>query len=59
MIKLADEFDKLPNDFKNIIQLAQDKLNIEIIPLQELKGGRTGAYLFLVSIYLKIGFHDL
>ena len=50
MSKLADDFCNLPTEFINIIKFAQDKLNIEVTPLQELKGGRTGAYLFLVSI---------
>lgn len=50
MIKLEDSFKTLPIDFQNLLRLAQDTHNIEITPLQELKGGRTGAYLFLVSV---------
>ncbi len=50
MIKPEDNFKTLPPEFIDLLQLAQDVLNIEIIPLQELKGGRTGAYLFLVSV---------
>ena len=50
MPELADKFKSLPPEFQNIIRLAQDKFNIEITPLQELKGGRTGAYLFLASV---------
>jgi predicted ATPase len=52
MIELADNFKSLPSEFQNVIRQAQDEHNIEITPLQELKGGRTGAYLFLVSVSL-------
>ena len=50
MAEFHNNFKSLPDDFQNLLRLAQEKLNIEITPLQELKGGRTGAYLFLVSV---------
>ncbi|MHA2062525.1 MAG: NB-ARC domain-containing protein, partial [Candidatus Sifarchaeia archaeon] len=52
MTGLGDNFNSLPYEFQNVLCLARDKLNIEVTPLQELKGGRTGAYLFLVSVSL-------
>ena len=47
---LASEFDSLPTNYQNIIRLAQEQHGIRIVPLQELKGGFTGAVLFLVSV---------
>ncbi len=52
MTEFHKNFKSLPDDFQNLLRLAQEKLNIEITPLQELKGGRTGAHLFLVSVSL-------
>ena len=50
MVKLADEFSLLSPDFKKVLQVAQETQNIKVTPLSELKGGQTGANLFLVSI---------
>ena len=47
---LASEFDSLPTDYQNVIRLVQQQHGIRVIPLQELKGGFTGAVLFLVSV---------
>jgi len=47
---LASEFESLPDDYEDIIRLAQHKLGIRVVPLQELKGGFTGAALYLVSV---------
>ena len=52
MAGIADNFRSLPVEFQEIIALAQKTFNIEVTPLQELKGGRTGAYLYLVSVTL-------
>ena len=49
MTKLADDFSSLPSEYQDVLRLAQDTHNIDLTPLQELKGGRTGAYLYLVS----------
>lgn len=48
---LAD-FRSLPIEFQQVLDLTQQQHSIEIVPLQELKGGRTGAKLFLVSVCL-------
>ena len=50
MIELADEFSTLSPDYQKVIQLAQEIQKIKVIPLQELKGGQTGANLYLVSV---------
>ena len=50
MIELANEFRKIEHDYQKVIQLAQDTFQIEITPLLELKGGKTGANIFLVSV---------
>lgn len=50
MSELADDFSSLPPEYQDVLRLAQDTHNIEVIPLQELKGGRAGAYLYLVSV---------
>lgn len=43
------DFSKLPPEYLHLIELAKEKYNLDIVPLQELSGGRTGAYLYLVS----------
>ena len=50
MSKLAAEFNSLPDDYQSVLCLAQERHNINITPLEELKGGRTGARLYLVSV---------
>jgi len=50
MIELADDFSTLPAEYKKVIHLAQDTHKIKVTPLQELKGGQTGANLYLVSV---------
>ncbi len=50
MSELAIDFSSLPAQFQDVLRLAQDTHNIEVTPLQELKGGRTGAGLYLVSV---------
>ena len=50
MAESLDHFSNIPAEYQNVIRIAQEKFNIEVIPLLELKGGRTGAYLFLVSV---------
>ena len=52
MIELANEFKTLPPDYQKVLQLAQETHKIKVTPLQELKGGQTGANLFLVSVSL-------
>ena len=50
MSELSVDFSILPSDYQNVLRLAQDEHGIKVTPLQELKGGRTGAYLYLVSV---------
>jgi predicted ATPase len=48
--ELAAGFDSLPPAYQGVLSLAQAQHNIGITPLQELKGGRTAARLYLVSV---------
>jgi hypothetical protein len=50
MSELAADFSSLPAEYQDVLRLAQDTHKIEVTPLQELKGGRTGARLYLVSV---------
>jgi predicted ATPase len=47
---LAVEFSSLPSEYQSVLSLAQERHNIKVTPLEELKGGRTGARLYLVSV---------
>ena len=47
---LPVEFGSLPSEYQNVLRLAQERHNIQVTPLEELKGGRTGARLYLVSV---------
>ncbi|MFP3855118.1 MAG: tetratricopeptide repeat protein, partial [Anaerolineales bacterium] len=40
----------IPEDFQNVIQLAEEQHGIAITALQELSGGRSGALLYLVRV---------
>lgn len=44
------DFNKLSPDHKFLLQLAKEQHNLDVIPLQELKGGQTGAFLCLASV---------
>jgi len=44
------EISALPQEYQNILDLAQDRYNIHVHLLDELRGGRTGALLYLVSV---------
>ncbi len=48
-MSLAD-FDKLPQEYQRLLHLAKDEHRLDVVPLEELKGGQTGAFLFLVSV---------
>ncbi len=50
MTDLAKEFLSLPAEYQKVLSSAQTTLNIKVTLLQELKGGQTGASLFLVSV---------
>jgi predicted ATPase/Tfp pilus assembly protein PilF len=44
------DFSRLATEFQTVLRIAQEQHNIQVVPLAELKGGRTGARLFLVSV---------
>ncbi len=50
MNDLAKEFLSLPAEYQKVLSFAQESKNIKVTLLQELKGGQTGASLFLVSV---------
>ena len=44
------DFSKLPPEYQHLLNIAKEKHNLHVTPLQVLAGGRTGAFLYLVSI---------
>jgi predicted ATPase/class 3 adenylate cyclase len=44
------DFYSLPDDYQRLLITAQERYGIEVVPLEELRGGRTGALLYLVSV---------
>lgn len=50
MPELTTDFQSLPPEYQQVIQLAQAKNNITIAPLQLLVGGWSGAMVYLVSV---------
>jgi predicted ATPase len=44
------DFAKLPPAHQHLLQLAKDQHSLDVVPLQELKGGQTGAFLYLASV---------
>jgi predicted ATPase/class 3 adenylate cyclase len=50
MPQLTTDFQSLPEEYQNIIRLAQDKYKIAVAPLQLLVGGWSGAVVYLVSV---------
>ncbi len=53
MSELAAGFQSLPAEYQNVIQLAQDRHQLAITPLQTLAGGWSGALVFLASVALR------
>jgi predicted ATPase/class 3 adenylate cyclase len=45
----SPDFDKLPPEYQRLLSIAKEKHHLEVTPLQALSGGRTGAFLYLVS----------
>jgi predicted ATPase len=43
-------FQSLPDEYQQVIQLAQDTYEITVVPLQLLVGGWSGAIIYLVSV---------
>ncbi len=50
MPELTNDFQSLPPEYQQVIQLAQETNNIAIAPLQLLVGGWSGAVVYLVSV---------
>jgi hypothetical protein len=44
------EFESLPEEYQQVLRLAQDQHNITVQPLQVLVGGWSGAMVYLVSV---------
>jgi len=47
---LPIDFSHLPPEYLHLLEITREKYNLEVIPLQELNGGRTGAFVYLVSV---------
>ncbi|MEJ2357617.1 MAG: AAA family ATPase, partial [Deinococcales bacterium] len=43
-------FGRLPQEYLHLLQLAHERHGIDVVPLHALSGGRTGAFLYLVSV---------
>ncbi|HAV77575.1 MAG TPA: hypothetical protein DCX53_09515 [Anaerolineae bacterium] len=50
MPELTTDFHSLPQEYQDIIQLAENQYNIKVAPLQLLVGGWSGAVIYLVSV---------
>jgi predicted ATPase/class 3 adenylate cyclase len=44
------DFLNLPPEYQDLLSIAKEKHNLDVTPLQALTGGRTGAFLYLVSV---------
>ena len=47
------DFTKLPPEHQRLLQLAKEQHSLDVVPLQELKAGQTGAFLYLASVSLE------
>ncbi len=50
MSELLTNFQSLPDEYQQVIRLAQDQYKITVAPLQLLVGGWSGAVVYLVSV---------
>src|SRR6266545_1563386 len=50
MPELTTDFQSLPEEYQQVIRLAQDQYKITVAPLQLLVGGWSGAVVYLVSV---------
>ncbi len=50
MPDLSADFQTLPTEYQQVIQMAQGQHNIIVAPLQLLVGGLSGAAVYLVSV---------
>src|SRR5712692_9237891 len=46
----SPDFGKLPHGYQRLLHLAKEKHHLDVVPLEVLKGGQTGAFLYLVSV---------
>lgn len=46
----SPDFDNLPPEYQHLLRIATEKHNLDVTPLQALTGGRTGAFVYLVSV---------
>ena len=53
MQELTTTTQSLPEEFQQVIHLAQDIYNIKIVLLNLMVGGRSGAVIYLVSVLSK------
>jgi predicted ATPase/class 3 adenylate cyclase len=44
------DFDNLPPEYQHLLSIARETHNLDVTPLQALTGGRTDAFLYLVSV---------
>jgi predicted ATPase len=47
---LSPDFGSLPPEYQRLLRLAKEKHHLDVVPLQALAGGQTGALLYLVSV---------
>jgi predicted ATPase/class 3 adenylate cyclase len=47
---VSPNFENLPPEYQQLLRLAREKHSLDITPLQALTGGRTGAFVYLVSV---------
>jgi hypothetical protein len=50
MPELSPDFQSIPEEYQQLIQLVQDVNGITVTPLQLLVGGWSGAIVYLVSV---------
>jgi predicted ATPase len=50
MPEMTIDFQSLPEEYQQVIHLAQDTYKITVVPLQLLVGGWSGAIIYLVSV---------
>jgi hypothetical protein len=50
MPELTTDFQSLPEEYQQVIRLAEDRNKIRVAPLQQLVGGWSGAIVYLVSV---------
>lgn len=46
------DFTKLPPEYQRLLQRAKEQHRLDVVPLQKLKAGQTGAFLYLASVSL-------